>query len=35
MRDIPTLVVVDLKHYRGPVWDEETPKHVPLVHIQR
>jgi hypothetical protein len=31
----PRVVVLDLKHYRGPVWDEDNPTHVPLVHIQR
>jgi hypothetical protein len=29
------VVVVDLKHYRGPVWDEDNPTHVPIVPIQR
>jgi hypothetical protein len=32
---LPAVVVVDLKHYRGPVWDEEIPTHVPIVPIQR
>jgi hypothetical protein len=32
---LPTMVVMDLKHYRGPVWDEDNPTHVPLVPIQR
>jgi hypothetical protein len=32
---LPTVVVVDLKHYRGPVWDEENSTHVPIVPIQR
>jgi hypothetical protein len=30
-----TVVVVDLKHYSGPVWDEDNPTHVPIVPIQR
>jgi hypothetical protein len=29
------VVVVDLKYYRGPVWDEDNPTHVPIVPIQR
>jgi hypothetical protein len=32
---LPTVVVVDLKHYRGPVWDGENPTHVLSVPIQR
>jgi hypothetical protein len=32
---LPTVVVVDLKHYRGPVWDNDNPTHVPIVPIQR
>jgi hypothetical protein len=29
------MVVVDLKHYRGPIWDKDNPTHVPIVPIQR
>jgi hypothetical protein len=32
--NLPTLMVVDLTHYRGPVWDEDNPTHVPIVPIQ-
>jgi hypothetical protein len=32
---LPTVVVVDLKHYRGPIWDKDNPTHVPIVPIQR
>jgi hypothetical protein len=32
---LPTVVVVDLKHYRGPVWDEDNPTHVPIAPIQQ
>jgi hypothetical protein len=32
---LPTVVVVDLKHYRGPVCDADNPTHVPSVPIQR
>jgi hypothetical protein len=32
---LPTVVVVDLKHYRGPVWDEDNPTHVPILPMQR
>jgi hypothetical protein len=31
---LPTVVVVDLKHYRGPIWDKDNPTHVPIVTIQ-
>jgi hypothetical protein len=34
-RHLPTVVVVDLKHYRGPIWDKDNPKHVQIVQIQR
>jgi hypothetical protein len=30
-----TVVVVDLKHYRGPVWDKDNRTHVPIVPIQQ
>jgi hypothetical protein len=26
---LPTVVVVNLKHYRGPIWDKDNPTHVP------
>jgi hypothetical protein len=32
---LPTVVFVDMKHYRGPIWDEENPTHVPIMPIQR
>jgi hypothetical protein len=32
---LPTVVVVDLKHYRGTIWDKDNPTHVPIVPIQR
>jgi hypothetical protein len=32
---LPTVVVVDLKHYRGPIWDKDNPTNVPIVTIQR
>jgi hypothetical protein len=32
---LPTIVVVDLKHYRGSVWDDDNPTRVPIVPIQR
>jgi hypothetical protein len=32
--DQPRAAVVDLKHYRGPVWDEDNPTHVPSVPIK-
>jgi hypothetical protein len=32
---LPTVVVVDLKHYRGSIWDKDNPTHVPIVPIQR
>jgi hypothetical protein len=32
---LPTMVVVDLKHYRGPIWDNDNPTHVPIVPIKR
>jgi hypothetical protein len=28
-------VVVDFKHYRGPIWDKNNPTHVPIAPIQR
>jgi hypothetical protein len=31
---LPTVVVFDLKHYRRPIWDQDNPKHVPVVPIQ-
>jgi hypothetical protein len=31
---LPTVVVVDLKHYRGPVWDKYNPTHVTILPIQ-
>jgi hypothetical protein len=31
---LPTVVVVDLKHYRGPVWDEDNTTHIPIAPIQ-
>jgi hypothetical protein len=30
---LPAVVVVDLKHYRGPVWDDDNPTHAPIVPI--
>jgi hypothetical protein len=30
-----TVVIVDLKHNRGPIWDNDNPTHVPIVPIQR
>jgi hypothetical protein len=33
--NLPLVVVVFLKHYRGPVWDEDNPMNVPIIHIQR
>jgi hypothetical protein len=30
---LPTVVVMDLKNYRLPVWDEDNPTHVPIVPI--
>jgi hypothetical protein len=32
---LPTVVVVGMKHYRGSIWDEDNPTHVPIVPIQR
>jgi hypothetical protein len=32
---LPTVVVVDLKHYRGAIWDDENTTHVPVAPIQR
>jgi hypothetical protein len=32
--DQPRVVVVELKHKRGPVWDEDNPTHVQIVPIQ-
>jgi hypothetical protein len=32
---LPTVVVMDLKHYRGAIWDKDNPTHVPIVPIQR
>jgi hypothetical protein len=32
---LPTVVVVEMKQYSGPIWDEENPTHVPIVPIQR
>ena len=32
---LPTVVVVELKHYRGPIWDTDNPTHVPIVPIER
>jgi hypothetical protein len=32
---LPIVVFVDLKHYRGPIWDKDNPTHVPIVPIQR
>jgi hypothetical protein len=26
--DLPLVVVVDFKHYRGPIWDKQHPTHV-------
>jgi hypothetical protein len=31
----PIVFVVDLKNYRGPVWDKDNPTHVPTMPIQR
>jgi hypothetical protein len=31
---LPTVVVVDITHYRGPIWDDDNPTHVPIVPIQ-
>jgi hypothetical protein len=33
--NLPTVVVVDLKHYRGPIWDKDNPTHVTIVPIKR
>jgi hypothetical protein len=33
--DLPHVVVVDFKHYRGPIWDEDNPTHVPIVPVKR
>jgi hypothetical protein len=32
---LPAVVVVDLKHYRGPILGKDNPTHVPIVPIQR
>jgi hypothetical protein len=32
---LSTVVVVDLKHYRGPIWGKNSPTYVPIVPIQR
>jgi hypothetical protein len=32
---LTTVVIVDMKHYRGPIWYEDNPTHVPIVPIQR
>jgi hypothetical protein len=32
---LPKVVVVDFKHYRGPIWDKNNPTHVPIAPIQR
>jgi hypothetical protein len=32
---LPTVVFVDLKHYRRPIWDKDNPTHVPILPIQR
>jgi hypothetical protein len=31
---LPIVVAVDMKHYKGSIWDEENPTHVPIVPIQ-
>jgi hypothetical protein len=33
--NLPKVVVVDFKHYRGPIWDKNNPTHVPIAPIQR
>jgi hypothetical protein len=32
---LPKVLVVDFKHYRGPIWDKNNPTHVPIAPIQR
>jgi hypothetical protein len=32
---LPTVVFVDLKHYRGPALDEDNPTRLPIVPIQQ
>jgi hypothetical protein len=32
---LPKVVLVDFKHHRGPIWDKNTPTHVPIAPIQR
>jgi hypothetical protein len=33
--DLSLVVVVDFKHYRGPIWDKQHPTHVPIVLIKK
>ena len=33
--DLPTHVVVDFPLYRGPIWDQDHPTHVPIPMIKR
>jgi hypothetical protein len=29
------VVVVDLKHYRGPIWEKQHPTHVPIFQVHK
>jgi hypothetical protein len=33
--NLPKVVVVDFKHYRGPICDKNNPTHVPIAPIQQ
>jgi hypothetical protein len=33
--DLLLVVVVEFKHYRGPIWDKKHPTHVSLVPIKK
>jgi hypothetical protein len=32
---LPLVVVVDFKHYRGPIWGKQHPTQVPIIPIQK